>query len=209
MKPPKGLTEEEVLDIMAKTVAYLAPSFRFGYFDTEDMKQEGTIFCLEALDSFRFEKSCQDDVGDALLTFLKTHVRWRFLNMRRKQLTRLEPPLCSCELCKEDSSNRLDCRKYSNWVKRNMAKKSLMEPFDVQEVYNSDASFTTDIELDMLSADVVEVLNHRVPVSIRGDYRRFIEGVTLPKNRREKVIKEIKEIIHTHYSKKIAEHEDR
>lgn len=207
MKPPKGLTEEEVLNIMAKTVAYLAPSFRFGYFDTEDMKQEGTIFCLEALDSFRFEKSCQDDVGDALLTFLKTHVRWRFLNMRRKQLTRLEPPLCSCELCKEDSSNRLDCKKYSNWVKRNMAKKSLMEPFDVQEVYNSDVSFTTDIELDILSADVIEVLNHRVPSSIRGDYRRFIEGVSLPKNRREKLINEIKEIINTHY-KKIGEDED-
>jgi hypothetical protein len=208
VNPPKGLKEEEVLEIIRKTVAYLAPSFKFGYFDTEDMKQEGTIFCLEALDSFNFDKSCQDNVGDALLTFLKTHVRWRFLNMRRKQLTRLEPPLCSCELCKEDSSNRLDCRKYSNWVKRNMAKKSLMEPFDVDEVYNSDASFTTDVESNILSADVIEILNQHVPSSIRADYRRFIEGVSLPKNRRERLISEIKQILRQHYSKNMVEDEN-
>lgn len=208
MKAPKGLTENEVLEIIDKTVAYLAPSFKFGYFDTEDMKQEGTIFCLEALDSFNFDKSCQDDVGDALLTFLKTHVRWRFLNMRRKQLTRLEPPLCSCNLCKEDSPHRLDCKKYANWVKRNMAKRSLMEPFDVSEIYTSDASFTTDIELDILSSDVIEILNQHVPASIRADYRRFIEGVNLPKNKREKLIDEIKSILQHHYSRRAIEDEN-
>jgi hypothetical protein len=135
---PEGLTDEEVLHIIDRAVAYLAPSFKFGYFDIDDMKQEGTIFCLEALDSFNFKKSSQEDVGDALLTFLKTHVRWRFLNMRRKSLTRLEPPLCDCKLCEEDSPNRLDCKKYSNWVQRNMAKRSLMEPFDVDEVHTRD-----------------------------------------------------------------------
>ena len=112
MELPEGLTEQEVLDIIDKTVAYLSPSFKFGYFDIEDMKQEGVIFCIEALPSFNFKKSCQDNIGDALLTFLKTHVRWRFLNMRRKSLSRVEPPVCDCELCKNDSPNRLDCKKY-------------------------------------------------------------------------------------------------
>ena len=208
MKVPKGLTEQEVLQIIQKTVAYLAPSFKFGYFDTEDMKQEGTIFCLEALDSFNFDKSCQEEVGDALLTFLKTHVRWRFLNMRRKQLTRLEPPICECKLCKNDSANRLDCKKYSNWVKRNVAKKSLMEPFDVSEIHTVDASFTFDIEMNILSSDVIEILNEHVPASIRSDYRRFMEGVSVPKARREKLIQEIKIIISEHYSKKMVEDED-
>jgi len=208
MKVPKGLTEQEVLQIIQKTVAYLAPSFKFGYFDTEDMKQEGTIFCLEALESFDHDKSCQEDAKDALLTFLKTHVRWRFLNMRRKQLTRLEPPICNCELCKEDSANRLDCKKYSNWVKRNVAKKSLMEPFDVSEIHTTDTSFTSDVDLDILSSDVIQVLNEHVPASIRPDYRRFIEGVSVPKARREKLIQEIKIIISEHYSKNMVEDED-
>ena len=52
MQVPKGLTEEEVLEIISRAVAYLAPSFKFGYFDIEDMKQEGTIFSIEALAFF-------------------------------------------------------------------------------------------------------------------------------------------------------------
>ena len=201
----KGLTEQEVLDIIEKTVDYLAPSFRFGYYDADDMRQEGTIFCLEALPSFNFDRSIQDSVGDALLTFLKTHVRWRFLNMRRKSLTRIEPPPCDCELCKRDSHNRLDCKKYSNWVKRNTAKRSLMEPFDVNDIYTSDASFVSKIEENLLSSDIISVLNEHVPASMRGDYRKFIEGVTLPKAKKEKLFLKIKSILCEHYSKEASE----
>jgi len=206
MKPPKGLTEEEVLQIIEKAVAYLAPSFKFGYFDVDDMKQEGTIFCIEALPSFNFKKSTQEDIKDALLTFLKTHVRWRFLNMRRKSLTRLEPPLCDCELCKEDSHNRLDCKKYSNWIQRNMAKRSLMEPFDVDGIYTTDASFVSNFDENLLSTDIINILNQHIPASIRGDYRRFIDGVKLPKNKRDHLVASMKKILSEHY--KWSEDED-
>jgi len=199
MKPPKGLTEEEVLHIIERAVSYLAPSFKFGYFDIDDMKQEGTIFCIEALPSFNFKKSNQDDVKDALLTFLKTHVRWRFLNMRRKSLTRLEPPLCDCELCKEDSANRLDCKKYSNWVQRNMAKRSLMEPFDVDEIHTRDVSFEDNFNEKVLSTDIINILNQHIPASIRTDYRMFIDGVKIPKNKRDNLIQHMKEILSEHY----------
>lgn len=196
----EGLTDNEVLSIISRAVNYLAPSFQFGYFDIDDMRQEGTIFCLEALENFNFDKSCQDKVSDALLTFLKTHVRWRFLNMRRKQLTRVEPPLCDCTLCVNDSPNRLDCKKYSNWVKRNISKKSLMEPFDVQEVYTSDAAHIPNIERDVFSADVIKILNEHIPANIRADYRRFIEGASLPKNKKDKVLQQIRTILAKHYN---------
>lgn len=199
METPEGLTETDVLEIISKTVAYLAPSFRFGYFDIEDMKQEGTIFCIEALPSFDFDKSCQDNVADALLTFLKTHVRWRFLNMRRKQLSRAEPPLCDCTLCSNDSPNRLDCKKYQNWVKRNISKKSLMEPFDVEAVYHDGASHTPNIEQNIMASDIKQILNEHIPASCRADYRRFVEGVSLPKNKRERLIEQIKEILAKHW----------
>ena len=199
MKIPKGMTEEQVLDVVNKTVAYLAPSFKFGYFDADDMKQEGFIFCLDALESFNFKKSTQEDIGDALFTFLKTHVRWRFLNMRRKQLSRVEPPICSCDLCKTDSPNRLDCKKYSSWIKRNMAKRSLMEPFDVDEVYKQENSQSLDFEDKLLSSDIIKILDRYIPASIRVDYRRFVDGDTLPKNKKERLIQEIKKIIQEHY----------
>jgi len=201
MHIPEGLTEAQVLEIIRKTVAYLSPSFKFGYFDIDDMKQEGTIFCLEALPSFNFDKSCQTEVRDALFTFLKTHVRWRFLNMRRKQLARLEPPLCDCDLCKNDSANRLDCKKYSNWVRRNMAKRSLMEPFDVGEVYSQSASSTQNIDELLISSDIISILNEHIPASSRVDYRKFIEGVALPKNKKEKLIEQIRAILDKHWGK--------
>jgi len=196
----KGISEEGVLAIIKKTVDYLAPSFRFGYYDADDMRQEGTIFCLEALPSFDFSKSTQDDVKDALLTFLKTHVRWRFLNMRRKRLTRIEPPPCDCELCSLDSANRLDCKKYSNWVKRNMAKRSLMEPFDVDEVYTTDASFTPATEEQIMSSDIISILNEHIPASLRADYRMFLDGVSLSKTKRINLLSNIKAILAEHYS---------
>lgn len=195
-----GISEADVLATIKKTVDYLAPSFRFGYYDADDMRQEGTIFCLEALPSFNFDKSIQEDVKDALLTFLKTHVRWRFLNMRRKRLTRIEPPPCDCELCALDSANRLDCKKYSNWVKRNMAKRSLMEPFDVNEVYNTDASFTPATEEKIMSSDIISILNEYIPASLRADYRMFLDGVSIPKAKRLNLISNIKIILAEHYS---------
>lgn len=202
------MTEKEVIQVIEKTVSYLAPSFKFGYYDTEDMKQEGTIFCLEALPSFNFKKSNQEEISDALFSFLKTYVRWRFLNMRRKRLTRVEPPDCSCNLCKQDSGNRLDCKKYSNWVRRNMSKRSLMEPFDVNEVYNKNASSTKDLEELITSTDIYQILDEHIPVEIRADYRRFLEGVSIPKNKKEKLFSEIRLILQEHYSKDI-QNEDR
>lgn len=193
------MTEEEVLEAIEKVVAYLAPSFKFGYYDMEDMKQEGTIFCIQAIPSFNFKKSSQGDIRDALVTFLKTHVRWRFLNMRRKNLTRIEPPLCDCELCREDSHNRLDCKKYSNWVQRNMAKRSLMEPFDVDQIHTTDASFSFNLNDGLFSSDVINILNEHIPSSIRSDYRRFLDGVKLPKNKRDNLISHIKKILSKHY----------
>jgi hypothetical protein len=198
VKIPDGLNESDVLSIMDKVVSHLSPSFKFGYFDIEDMRQEGTIFCLEAIDNFNFDKSTQDDVGNALYTFLKTHVRWRFLNMRRKQLQRLEPPVCDCELCKNDSPNRTDCKKYSNWVKRNTAKKSLMEPFDVDEIHARDTSDKPDIDEQILSSSIMSILDEHMPYSIRSDYRRFIEGDSITKKKKEKVVAKIKEILREH-----------
>ena len=119
--------------------------------------------------------------------------------MRRKSLTRIEPPLCDCKLCEEDSPNRLDCKKYSNWVQRNMAKRSLMEPFDVDEIHTRDASFVSNFNEKLLSSDIIKILNEHIPASIRSEYRMFIDGVKLPKNKRDNLMEQIKNILSEHY----------
>ena len=128
--------------------------------------------------------------------------------MRRKQLSRVEPPNCECNLCKSDSPNRLDCKKYANWVKRNVAKKSLMEPFDVDSVMSKDFSSSQDVDSAVFSSDIIKILNQYISVNIRSDYRKFLDGVSIPKQKRERLFLEIKKILKEHYSIKEEDYED-
>ncbi len=75
-----------------------------------------------------------------------------------------------------------------------------MEPFDVSEVYNADVSFTSNVDEIVMSGNVIEILNKHVPADSRADYRRFVEGVPLPKSKREKIIVLIKSLLKEHWS---------
>lgn len=205
METPEGLTEEQVLKSMDRVVNYLAPSFKFGYYDIDDMKQEGRIFCLEVLPKFDFNKSIQKDRESALTTYFKVTVRRLFINMRRDKFQRIEPPNCKCELCKSDDAERLNCKKYSSWIQRNLSKRSLVEPFDVDNVYTSEVSSTKQMEESVMSSEVLCVLDKHMPARSRGDYRRFIEGVRLTKDKRERVIIQIKAVLSKHYSEEAEE----
>ncbi len=74
-----------------------------------------------------------------------------------------------------------------------------MEPFDVEEVYNQSVSFTPDVEQKVFSDNIINLLNEHIPVSLRADYRKFVDGASIPKSRRENLIHEIKIIIKKHW----------
>jgi DNA-directed RNA polymerase specialized sigma subunit len=200
LKVPEGLTENKVLEIINVVVRYLAPAFKFGYYDVDDMKQEGRCFCLEALSDFDMSRSTQTDPALALMTFFKVHVRRRFINLRRDKFERVEPPSCDCRLCEEDSSERLDCPKYSAWVRRNMAKRSLVEPLDVTEVYSRESGNNIDTAENVMSREVIAALDKHMPAHSRGDYKRLMEGVRLSKDKRSKVLEQIRKTLSEHFS---------
>ena len=81
MQIPKGMTEEQVVDVINGVVNILAYNFKFGYFDLDDMKQQGRMYAIEALPRFN------PDVGN-LHNFLRSHIRNRFLNLHRDKLSR-------------------------------------------------------------------------------------------------------------------------
>jgi len=198
---PNGLSEAKILEIMEVVVNYLAPSFKFGYFDIDDMKQEGRVFCIECLPDFDITRSSHDDVNRALLNFFKVHVRRRFINLRRNKFERVEPPTCKCDLCISDSPNRLDCHKYDSWVRRNLSKRSLVESFNVDDVYtgeNHDKDM--DVGESLMSSEIIGVLDTHMPTRCRGDYRRFIENVRLTKERRERIVNQIRTVLSEHYT---------
>ena len=74
-----------------------------------------------------------------------------------------------------------------------------MEPFDVDEVHRKENSQTLNFEDSILSSEILKVLDQYIPASIRVDYRRFVDGDSLPKNKKERLIQEIKIIIKEYY----------
>ena len=114
----------------------LCSKFRFGYYDEDDMKQEGWIFALDALERY--------DGKRPLINFLRVHIRNRFISLRRNKLSRYEPPCTQCPFydpdCKKSNNkcsefvNKLDCDKWDSWIKRNTSKENLMRPIDLDSV---------------------------------------------------------------------------
>ena len=78
-----------------------------------------------------------------------------------------------------------------------------MEPFDVDSMNNSDASFLLNFEDHLLSSDILSILDEHIPSSIRVEYRKFIDGASISKQKKERLIKEIKIILKEKYSKEI------
>ena len=205
MKIPKGMNEEQVLTAIENVVNALARNFRFGYFDTDDMKQQGRMYTLEGIPKYNPE------VGP-LENFLRTHIRNRFINLKRNKLTRYQPPCVDCPFydpeCKvsqnkcSEFKNKEDCQKYSNWQKRNIAKKSLAQPLDISNINDErEKNMRREPKVyDFVTKkELLEIIDKELPISYRRDYRRMVEGVNIPKQRKQKLIDKLKEIIKENY----------
>lgn len=198
MHVPEGMTEEQVTASIIRAVSSLSDSFQFGYFDAEDMEQEGFIFALECLPKFdpKHESKC------SLESYVRNHVRRRFLNLRRNKFKRNAPPCLNCPLFNrdipsecEEFDDKTECSKWSGWYRRNQAKSSLMESCDVSKVSHTMSESSNSTESGLLSSELFDYVSRRIPLSLRADYRRFVEGAKLNKARQTAVIEAIKEII--------------
>jgi hypothetical protein len=81
-----------------------------------------------------------------------------------------------------------------------MAKRSLVEPLDVTEIYSREGSNYVDTAESVMSKEVIATLDKYIPAHTRGDYRRLMEGVKLSKDRRNKVLEQIRDTLSEHYS---------
>ena len=70
-----------------------------------------------------------------------------------------------------------------------------MEPFDVDDIHSTAASTSEDVDDIVISSDILTILDEHIPASIRADYKRFIEGVSISKSKRERLISHIKNIL--------------
>ena len=194
---PKNMTEKQVLEVIDKISSKLCYKFKFGYHDVDDMKQQAKLFALEGLDKY--------DGKRPLENFLWTHVRNRLFNYKRDNYERPDNPCLSCPFydpnldasknkCKK-FSDKSECSLFYGWSKRNTNKKNIMNPVVMSEmqdggVTNSKVQYYG--EQDLTQKELFEYVDINIPQNYRKDYLRLVNGIKLPKAKKEALIEVIK-----------------
>lgn len=202
---PHGLTEEELVATLDKVLKNLAGKFRFGYHDIEDIKQQGR---LEFLDK---GLSKWDGVR-ALDSFAYTHIRNRLINFQRDNGVRFEPPCTACPFfdpkCKlsinkcAEFEDKMDCKKWAGWVKRNENKKNINSPINISDVDDENEERmkqSGDFGELFDKKEILDYLDKKIPLLMRADYLKLLHGVNVPKARREQLMLMIKELVKEKY----------
>jgi len=197
MKIPQGMTEAEVVEIIDVIGNKLASKFRFGYHETDDIKQQIFIFALKGLEKY-------DNVRP-LENFLYIHVKNRLCNLKRDKFERLDKPCLTCpayDLALPSQcavyNNKENCELYDGWFRRNGAKKNLMNAVNITTVSDKmeesmrmpDKAFD-----DVVRAEIWRVVDAELPVDMRHDFKKFTGGISISKGSRTKLIEKIVEIL--------------
>ena len=173
MKIPKGMSEEEVLEVINKICDRYAYKFQFGYFEADDIRQEAFIIAVDALD--RYEE------GRPLENFLAVHVKNRLNNFKRDKYYR-------------QNKNKKDDRQ----TQLNNSKKFLMEPLDISNVrdeHERNMRENDDFIQIIANEELIQLIEENLDVCFRSDYLRMRDGAYVAKPRREQIINEIEEIL--------------
>lgn len=191
MKLPPNMSEDQVVEIIYRVVNTLAKKFRFGFSTTEDIRQEGARFAIEALNGGKY------DPTRPLENFLYTHVRNRLINYKRDHYIRNEPP-CHHYIFYDPKykkslnqcaafDDKLECKKFTDWQSRNAAKQSLMRPMDTAVACDDAMQDESDTFETVSFSEIRDKIDQSLSAELRTDYLRMLDGVAIPKGRRQRV----------------------
>ncbi len=198
---PQGMTEQEVLDTIEKVARRLAHKFRFGYHDIDDMKQQARMHAINAMPKY--------DASRPLENFLWSCVHNQLFNDKRNKFARHDKPCLKCPLNayikKTDGCtafhDKMECKQYAGWVRRNDTKKNLMEPIELANVEDEREDrmklHETPDEIVMTS-EILLIIDKNLPTALRKDWIMMRKGIKVPKPRRLKLQKEVLEILQNH-----------
>jgi RNA polymerase sigma factor (sigma-70 family) len=161
----------------------LAPSFTFGIYDEDDIFQEAVLFGIECLPRYDVEQS-------QLKTFLYTHIRNRLINLKRNHTYRKDP----CNTCQDNDSCEIahQCKMYTNWRQR----QNVINPISFTDSMTSTIPSEESPILEALSnKEILSLIDKKLPVEYRKDYILFLDGVTITKKKRLKLVEILTEIL--------------
>lgn len=195
------MTEEEVLIVIENISNRLAYKYRFGYHQVEDLKQEAAIEAIKGLEKYDPSK------GKPLENFLFIHVRNRLNNFKRDNYERKEYPCQNCPInawikktdaCKK-YQDKMECEWFGGWSRRNTAKKNVLMPIALGSVQgDGESNMWNEYDItDTLDAETInQKIEEKLPISYRKDYIKLKNGTQLSKQKKEKLIDVIMEILY-------------
>lgn len=193
MKIPQGYTEAQVLAAVEKAVNILAPSFVFGTYDLEDVKQHGFLIALKVLEKDKF------DTSRPLANFLYTSIKNGYINLKRDEYRRNDPPCPSCHAgtpCPKAVGPA--CPKYQSWFDRNQAKANIANPLALEHISDEGERRTrtsSSAEQEAEIGELLQTIDAHLPVELRASYLQMRAGVSVPKGRRLLVEQAVKDIL--------------
>lgn len=181
MKLPRSLTEAQVLEVVEEIVTKLSQKLVFGFYDMEDIQQEGRVRALTTgLETFDDSRFTDAEMVKALERFLRIHVTTRMKNFKRDNMGRSEKPV---------NPDRVE-----NWEKVNKRRRNIMRPASIHEITH-EFPLQTSVAEDIHHSHLMELINKNLPIDLRTDFLRMCDGVRIPKPRQSKVREAIAEII--------------
>lgn len=194
----------------------LSKQFQFGYYDVDDLKQEGTIFALKAIEDGTY------DENRPLENFLRVFIKNRFINLKRNKYFRTAMPCHSCplydEFCKQTNNqcmgftDKLECDKYAIWHRLNYAKRNLVDCVDVAGVNdenekNMKGEGHAESQLD--TNELSTYIDEHLPAEMRADYLKMLTNygaklshqAKISKSRQETIRQTIKKLMEDYYGR--------
>lgn len=170
------MEESDVIDTITKVCRALAPGFVFGCYDRCDIEQEAWMIAWKALDKF-------DPNKGKLYSFLYTHVKMRLITLKRDKFYRKSP-----------KNYENDVKRRTIWEKRNEDKKNISQPVNMENA-NYIPNMSNCIAEIVAQTELFELIDQNIPIELRADFRRLVEGANVPKQRQKKLIESMKEIV--------------
>jgi DNA-directed RNA polymerase specialized sigma24 family protein len=143
----------------------IAPKYTFGYYDVDDIKQESYIICLEALSKYDQNRPFENFISKHLSNRLKTLIRDKY------------------------SRSNIDSPKHE---KLNQNKKNLM---DLKSSEGQLKIFEDNIIDRMSNDEAIEILMRELPPSMRNNFYRLANGVSIQSAKKQALFDKIKEIL--------------
>lgn len=191
---PEEVSEEEFVDIVNNIANQLCDKFKFGYYERDDIRQECFIEAIDALDRY--------DTNRPLPNFLYAHIRNRLCNLKRNKYFRLEKPCDQCPLnayiVEGDKctayDDKLDCKLYSLWFKKNNSKQNIMNPIGISYINDENEKRMKtqhNVTNEVAHSEILNIIDNNISILMRKYWLQQRGGVKIAKKHYDTLMEEI------------------